>query len=506
MKGNIICLLTLSFIIPIVFYIFSKERPHRAVIICFFGALLFLPMEELKVPLVLYNKMSATGMGVIAAIFLFDVDRIKKYQFKAVDIPMVVWLFSGILASLFNGLGLKDGLQEAFNTFMLWTVPFIAGRLYFSTSKNQMVLCKAFFTAGLIYIPFIIFELVMSPQAHRIVYGYMQHDFSQVIRGGGYRPMVFMQHGIMLGTFMCMSAFVGWWCWLTKVFPKKMWGIPTWILSLTLLVCAMACKSTGAIGLLFIGIIVFTATVKLKTRLIVVLVLILPVMYVGSRASGAWDGQNLVDFVAEKFSEDRSLSLQFRLVNENILIEKALEKPVFGWGGWGRSRVYDEETGEDTSTTDGFWIITLGRWGFVGLISICLVLLFPIYIFVVKYHPIRWKEPHIAPGAVMAFIPLLFLIDCTLNAMVNQMYIIFAGAVVGMPSQAESSLGSKKDFLEEQSLLVKTPNSVIEDKIRSFTINTRLNLTRNYTGPRFNVGKGSKKSGSALDGNKKCDK
>ncbi len=90
MKGNIICLLTLSFIIPIVFYIFSKERPHRAVIICFVGALLVLPMEELKVPLVLYNKMSATGMGVIAAMFLFDGDRIKKYQFKAVDIPMVV--------------------------------------------------------------------------------------------------------------------------------------------------------------------------------------------------------------------------------------------------------------------------------------------------------------------------------------------------------------------------------------------------------------------------------
>ncbi len=496
MKGNIICLLTLTFTIPVVLYIFSKEPPHRAVIICFFGAVLFLPMEKLQVPLILYNKMSATGMGVIAAILMFDGDRIREYPFKAVDIPMVVWLLSGIFASLLNGLGLKDGLQEAFNTFMLWAVPFIAGRLYFSSYQNQVILCRAFFIAGLMYIPFIVFELVMSPQAHRIVYGYMQHDFSQVIRGGGYRPMVFMQHGIMLGTFMCMSAFVGLWCWFTKVFPKKMWGIPTWMLSLTLLICAVACKSSGAIGLLFMGIIVLIATVKLKTRLIVFIVLILPVIYVGSRASGSWDGQNLVDFIAEKFSEDRSLSLQFRLDNENILIEKALEKPVFGWGGWGRSRVYDEDTGEDKSTTDGFWIITLGRWGFVGLISISLVFLLPMLMFVMKHHPKRWKEPEIAPGAVIALIPLLFLIDCSLNAMVNQMYIIFAGAVVGMSKQADSAVDLNEEIMKDhkgQKPFVKIPDSDIEDKKKPFTINTRLNLTKNYSGPRFNVGVGSKK-------------
>ncbi len=432
MPGNIICLLALYGCIPMVLYCFTKYRPEKAVIISFFGALMFLPMAQLNIPLILYTKMTATAIGVMIAIKMYDPDRLEGAALHPVDIPMVFWCLAGFIASVTNGLGPKDGIQEAFNTFTLWGIPYLAGRLYFSNPESIRLLCRAIFLAGLIYIPFVLFELKMSPQSHRILYGYMQHDFSQVIRGGGYRPMVFMEHGIMLGTWICMGALVGLWCTITKVFPKKMWRAPTWLLTVALTGTAVACKSSGALGLMVLGLLALVVSWKLRTGILVWLLLMVPAAYVGTRATGYWDGQNLVEFITEKFSEDRAESLKFRFENENILVEKALQKAVFGWGGWGRSRVYDEESEEDQSTTDGFWIIALGTRGYFGLFSVTLVLIMPAFLFLLKCPPRLWGRPEYAPTAVISLIPLLLMVDCLLNAMINQVYIIFAGGTSGL--------------------------------------------------------------------------
>lgn len=432
MRGNILCLLTLYGCIPLVLYLFSKYKPELAVIIAFFGALMFLPMAELQIPLIIYDKMTATAIGVLIAIKVYDPERLENTSIHPVDIPMILWIISGFVASVTNGIGVKDGLQESFNTFTIWGIPYMAGRLYFTNADSIKLLCRSIFAAGLIYIPFVFFELVMSPQAHRIVYGYMQHSFAQVMRGDGYRPMVFMAHGIMLGTWMCMAALVGLWCTYTKVFPKKMWYSPTILLAFVLLGAAVSCKSSGAVGLCIIGLLALMVTAKVKFAILVWAMLMIPPAYIGTRATGYWDGQNLCDLITEKFSADRASSLQFRFDNENILVEKALERPLFGWGGWGRSRVYDEETGEDLSTTDGFWIITLGTRGYFGLFSVTLAMILPTLLFLLKCPARKWGKPEFAPTAVLCIIPLLFMIDSLLNAMVNQAYIIFAGGTCGM--------------------------------------------------------------------------
>ena len=299
MRGNIICLLALYGCIPMVLYCFSKYKPERAVIICFFGALMFLPMAKLNIPLILYNKMTATAIGVMIAIKIYDPEKLEGAALHPIDIPMLFWCISGFPASVTNGLGPKDGLQEVFNTFTTWGIPYMVGRLYFSNADGIKLLCTSIFAAGLIYAPFVLFELKMSPQAHRIVYGYMQHDFSQVMRGDGYRPMVFMEHGIMLGTWVSMAALVGLWCTWTKVFPKKMWQAPTVLLAIVLIGSAVACKSSGAIALCLMGFGVLMITAKLKIGILVWALLLVPPAYIGTRATGYWDGQNLVDLVAE---------------------------------------------------------------------------------------------------------------------------------------------------------------------------------------------------------------
>src|SRR5262249_33246564 len=72
---------------------------------------------------------------------------------------------------------------------------------------------------------------------------------------------------------------------------------------------------------------------------------------------------------AESVDLERAQSFKTRLDQEQMLLSRASERIVFGWGRFGRSRVRDDETGKDLSLTDGRWIITLGSYGLVGFVT-----------------------------------------------------------------------------------------------------------------------------------------
>src|SRR5256885_7505918 len=82
--------------------------------------------------------------------------------------------------------------------------------------------------AGVIYVPLCLFECAISPQLHFMTFGFYQHDFNQVIRMGGYRPMVFLQHGLAVGMLMTASSICGFWLWWTGSL-KSLFGVPVLI-------------------------------------------------------------------------------------------------------------------------------------------------------------------------------------------------------------------------------------------------------------------------------------
>jgi hypothetical protein len=69
-------------------------------------------------------------------------------------------------------------------------------------------------------------------------------------------------------------------------------------------------------------------------------------------------------------SAQRAGSFQFRVENEDRLLNKANQKPLFGWGTWGRNRVFDQESGADLTITDGEWILRFGMYGWVGYLAL----------------------------------------------------------------------------------------------------------------------------------------
>jgi len=100
-----------------------------------------------------------------------------------------------------RGLYFQDAIAQPINQF-IGIIGFLMARALLHTREDQRDLLLALMIAGLAYSLPILIEVRLSPQLNNWVYGYYQHLFSQTIRGNGYRPMVFLYHGIWLAYFV----------------------------------------------------------------------------------------------------------------------------------------------------------------------------------------------------------------------------------------------------------------------------------------------------------------
>lgn len=430
--------------IPTVIYMFVLMKPRRAVMAAFIIGWLFLPVAihgedqsalfKLKgIPNL--EKGTVTSLVVLASVLVVDRKRLFSFRPHWLDIPIFLFLIAPLVSSLHNAepnnqLGLYDGLSEMFGQFVIWGLPYIIGRVYFNDVESLRELAIGVFLGGLIYIPICWWEIRMSPTLHGNLYGYFPATFRMQKRYGGFRPMGFMPGGLSVGMWMTVTALTGVWMWVSGAL-KRLEGLPVGLFVVPLVLTALLTKATGAALLLLAGLVILFATRHLRTTLPLVAMMVLIIGYMGTRVTSQSTGEYLVNFVERVIDSDRAESLAFRFHNENLLAERALERPVFGWGGWNRSRVYNEE-GEDISTTDGLWIIVLGKTGFFGLSALTLTLLVPAVALICIVPAQRWKEPHIATVAVFATCMVLHMADNLLNGFPNPVFMMMNGAVMAM--------------------------------------------------------------------------
>lgn len=437
---------------------FARLPPPRALIAVFVLGVLLLPeihqvatVPEAPAPISFpgfrLTKLNAIAYGALAASLLFDRRRWLSFRPHWFDLPVLVWCVCPLFSSLANDLGLYDGIGEALDQTLAWGAPYFLGRLYLGRAAGLRELALGVVLGGLLYVPLCLYEMKMSPQLHAIVYGFHQHEFQQSVRLGGYRPMVFMQHGLEVGLWMTAAALTAFWLYRTGAvsrLPSAPGLRPVGMLWAVLLLAAVAvlCRSTGALVLGAAGLLMLAISRWVRAPVALVLLSAVPPLYVGLRTSSLWGGEDAVGWLGANFDEGRAQSLDFRLENENQLVAKALESPVFGWGGWGRSRIHDAE-GKEATVADGLWIIALGERGFVGLVALGLTLLLPAARFAWLYPPRRWSDPAVAPAAAAAVLLALYAIDCLMNAMVNPVYLLAAGGLAGLacpnvpPTRAE---------------------------------------------------------------------
>jgi hypothetical protein len=134
--------------------------------------------------------------------------------------------------------------------------------------------------------------------------------------------------------------------------------------------------------------------------------------------------------LAGRVDQDRAASVQFRFDNENLLLDRAREKPVFGWGSWSRNHILDPVTGFLLTVTDGRWIITIGVYGWVGFIAEFGLILLPIFQLLRETSKRKEEDlsPYIAPLTLMLAINVFDMIP---NATLTPFTWLMAGALTG---------------------------------------------------------------------------
>lgn len=419
--------------IPIVFYLFSRFPPRRAVVISFVTAWLYLPEAALSLPgLPDYTKATATSYGILLATFIFDYDRLRSFRFGWLDLPVVVWCTCTIPTSLTNGLGLYDGVTGTVTQAVVWGIPYLLGRIYFSDLAGLRQLAMGIFVGGLTYMPLCLIESRISPQLHRIVYGaHAVADFSQSARLGGFRPTVFMSHGLAVGAFMMVATLIGIWLWQTRALTK-LWNIPiSWWVG-ALLVTFLMVRSTGAYGYLAAALAILFTGKFFRTALPIYALIAAVCIYLYVNAlTGNYFADQIITTLKQFLPVDRVSSLEFRFENEELLSDKARQRIVFGWGGWGRSLIF--ENGKQKTIPDSLWINAFGPFGLVGLVSLFSTMLAPVFSFFWSRYPARlWTHPEVGPAVALALALALYVVDCLLNAMVNPLYVLISGGLAGV--------------------------------------------------------------------------
>jgi hypothetical protein len=140
-------------------------------------------------------------------------------------------------------------------------------------------------------------------------------------------------------------------------------------------------------------------------------------------------------------SDDRADSLQFRFDHEKQMLDRASQRIMFGWGRWGRSRVYDD-WGNDISVTDGRWAITLGQFGIVGFLAEFGLLALTVFRAARVLKFAETERDSIFLGA-LALIIAINMIDLLPNASLSPWTWLLAGTLLG---RAEALRGTARQF------------------------------------------------------------
>lgn len=454
--GNGFALLALLVWPLVVFVLFRALTPERALIWSILGAYMALPqLSEINFPGIPgFNKETIPNLAAFAAC-MFIVGRRPRVLPDSLigKFIMVLFLISPAVTALNNmepvrfgvdtfgtlriydptnlqlthlpGLRMYDSASALVNQ-ILTMLPFFLAHSFLNSSRGVHEILVALVIAGLIYALPMLFEVRFSPQLHTWIYGFFQHDFAQAMRGGGFRPLVFMPHGIWVAffAFMCTVATVA----LMKLAPPSRKGYMI-ALSLFMFVLVLLCKTYGAIALtlVFAPIVVF-----LRPRhhlaiaaLICAIVLVYPML----RGTGAVPTGAIVAQL-EAINPDRAESLAFRFNNEDLILAHVQQKQLFGWGGWGRFMPHDPETGLSTIVVDGTWIITIGHFGWLGYLAQFGLLTLPLL--TLWWHA---RKPHAPPVPLSVSAVALILAANLLDMMPNDTLIPFtwlmAGAILG---------------------------------------------------------------------------
>lgn len=423
----------------------SRPRPE-ALVWTILAAFLLLPQRvEINLPMV--PAFDRTLIPSLAALMLClsgdaRVPPARRGWLPGAALPralVLVYLFGPLASVLTNGdtihigggfflagLTLYDAVSFTVGHAVL-LLPLLLGRRYLADPAAHAMLLRALMMAGLAYSLPMLFEVRMSPQLHTWIYGFFPHSFGQQMRFGGFRPVVFLIHGLVVALFTAMALVAA------AAWARGRSGRERSVAMLAVAwlgVMLVLCKTVGALVLaaLFLPVALLAS---LRQQIAVAAVTATVVLaYPMLRGSDMVPVDTALSLAAS-IDPARAQSLGVRFDNEAILLDRASLRPVFGWGGWGRWRVYDPATGEAITVSDGRWIITVGHYGWIGYLAEFGLLALPILL-LVRQKSAAPPDPHTVG---LCLVLALNMLDLLPNSGLTPLTWLVAGALLGHVEQ-----------------------------------------------------------------------
>jgi hypothetical protein len=369
--------------------LYSRLPPGRALIWAILLAYMLLPPEQVRFDLPAVpdmDKFSVANLSALVLTLLLLRERVPVLPPgllpRALLLAFVISPFATALTNP-DPIPIRTGDVPALRAYdaisyvssqLIALIPFFLARRFLGTEEGMKMLVQALVTAGLIYSLPMLFEARMSPQLNTWIYGFFAHDFSQSMRGGGFRPMVFMPHGLWAAFFALMAAVSA----LAMLRDAGAADRPKRLLIWAYLMFVLVqCRSLGPVAYA----VALTPLILFAPRRVQLLIAAglaaVVITYPFLRGAHLIPLADILAF-ARDISADRAASLEYRIVNEEVLLARAQEKFWFGWGGYGRSLILDPETGRILSIPDGGWIIVLGTYGWLGYAAMFGMLVLPL--------------------------------------------------------------------------------------------------------------------------------
>lgn len=416
---------------PLCFVLFMLLPPARAVAVGLVMGFLLLPNVLYDLPgMPNYDKGLAIVLGVGLAAMTCDYRRFAGFRPHKVDLPVLTLCLAAFASALANGDGAYRGASNAFDFGVRWALPWFLGRLYFAELEAQKYLALAVVVGALIYVPFALWEVKMSPQLHREVYGVMLRSFKHAHRAFGlWRPNVFVSHGLAYALFNSLAALCAFWLWHTKS-VRVVWGIPMVFVVFVLFGMTFAAQSSNAILLLGLGLGSLLLATRHRLAFPLLVLVLVPPVYVTLRQGLRWDGQELVALAESVFGKSRANSLNVRIESEALLRDKILERPWFGFDDFKEFTGNKGRAVEDSPIlVDSRWLLYLGLFGVFALVGLWGMQLLPPFLLWRRLPPAHWNHPALAAATVLGVASLLITLDGLLNAFEIQAFTAGAGGV-----------------------------------------------------------------------------
>ena len=315
MSGNWFSIIALGIWPVVAALLYKGTGATFATVWTILGAHLLLPAEVvLKIPMIPgFDKNSIPNLcAALGCIVFASSPKRKPLRSRIGDVLVLAYVCSPILTSAFNndpivlggrvvpGVGNYDAISAGLSQ-LIFLIPLLVGRRLVQSAEDIETILRGLVLAGLLYSVPMLFEIRMSPQLSSWIYGYSSTSYAAEGRYGGFRPVVFMNNGLVVAFFITTS-FVASIALLRAKLSFRVVAMPSVTLFLGTLV--VLCKSAGSLLYgIFGGLSVALIAPKIQSRITVVLVSI-GLLYPVLRLSDVFPTQLLVQ-AATSISDER---------------------------------------------------------------------------------------------------------------------------------------------------------------------------------------------------------